>query len=326
MIIILFTLLFTSCSESNEGKDSTNIGDSHKEKTELLTDVIENLPTNFPTDNTDSNPDITKEDTLESIENIVNNDENTAINDDNPNADYIQFDKRLRDDEPLFKHYFTSNEVNDSFPDDIAEKISELDTDFKKIKWIKYYSPCELYPEFVVSVAIYNDYYVLVGFTNLGNRLISFSGDLDFKLENSTYLSGNRVYYTDLGKNMTHVESYACHGGQNPTGDIEWQSLEIQDSYEYKEIPIWEGDWELTEDSSNTISVIYKIKFDRKASGLVSVVLLDKDSEIIGAVGGHYNPEGAEIEGSTYTGLDASKYKVDDVAMFVDAYYVRENN
>lgn len=176
--------------------------------------------------------------------------------------------------------------VNSTLSADAENRIKQLDTDYQKINWAVRYSAGDEAPYVVISVApyvFYDQYYLLIGVTNLYDRDISFSGTASAKGGDDEVIGDTFLYAGVIGSGNT-VFGEICCSDELPDGRIYWSDCEI--SYDvYKNYVPWEADYQLSgnyEDEALTIDYsIYGTGGKTTVPGCVTFLLLDESGNVM---------------------------------------------
>ena len=180
----------------------------------------------------------------------------------------------------------------------------------------------------VISVTpciMYDNYYLLVGVTNLYNKDISFSANAQAKDASDNIVGDGFFFNTCIGAGNTAINLIDC-GDNTPDGRISWSDVEVGESY--RSYVAWEADYAVSgnpNDSYLTVDYeMYATDGSRAFEGdLVTVLLLDEHGFVVG-VGTDYGDEtapGSKYIGSTNIYADAASLSLTkDVAIFANPF------
>ena len=202
--------------------------------------------------------------------------------------------------------------------DKTVEALEALDTDYTKIAWGVIYTPADD-EEIVISIAPYNDgenYYIVVGVTNLYDKDITFEGSGYAKNNEDENVGDIEIKADNIGPGSTIITCVKCEAGAN--GAIHWDSVEFKEcesKYVY-----WESDWALGQSDDGSVGLNYKIEGEEDLSAVkVSALVLNESGFIIG----YGESDDAQIDGTVAGGVIDFHAKefldtVADVAVFAN--------
>lgn len=178
---------------------------------------------------------------------------------------------------------------------DVEEILASLDTDYNKINWGVTYAPFEEYPGFVVSVAPFLDFgdcSLLIGFTNLYEEPVSFSGDAVAYGADGNEVGSTFVYTGTICKGNTLIATINC-GEDIPDGRISWSGCRMNFD-PVKEYAAWEADVSIGGNAGDGyLTAEYSMSCVEDADmlpGEIIIILLDEKGNVL-AVQTHYEDE-----------------------------------
>lgn len=160
------------------------------------------------------------------------------------------------------------------------------DSDYDKVTWATTYQLFEDQPGAVASVTLYTDsadqYYLVVGITNLFDKSFSFSADAYAKGSSDETIGEKKINLNNIAPGNTCIFTIPC-SKEIPTGKIHWENMEIREG-DKDGVP-WEADWGFTSDDGKTLDLNYTLLFNEGAPTNVDNfcgLLLSENGFVIG--------------------------------------------